>query len=72
MKYVLSFLLIWLWAGTTLSAQLIEDAIEVPDMEEIQTQINDPSSPLYYPTLMKRYLDNDTTLNLAEYRCLYF
>ena len=72
MKYILFFLLVWIWGGTSLlSAQLQEDAIEAPDMEEMQAQINDPSSPLYYPVLMQRYLDNDTTLNLAEYRCLY-
>lgn len=72
MKYILFFLLVWIWGGTSLlSAQLQEDAIEAPDMAEIQEQINDPSSPLYYPVLMQRYLDNDTTLNLAEYRCLY-
>lgn len=72
MRHLLSFLLIWsLGTILPLSAQLHEDAIEVPDMEEIQMLINDSSSPLYYPVLMERYLANDTTLNLAEYRCLY-
>lgn len=45
---------------------------EVPDFKKIKLAIEDKNSPLYYPTLMKRYTDKDTTLNLEEYRHLYY
>ena len=44
---------------------------EAPDMQKIRDNILDFGSQYYYPRLMKRYLNNDTTLTLNEYRHLY-
>lgn len=46
--------------------------IEPPNYSYIKSEIKNPNSPYYYPTLFKRYLNNDTTLNIKEYRALYY
>lgn len=43
-----------------------------PNYEEIEKNIQNEKSNLFYPKLMKRYLDSDTTLNLDEKRHLYY
>ena len=45
--------------------------MEVPDMEMIRDSVLDRNSTRYYPLLMERYLEGDTTLSLEEYRYLY-
>lgn len=42
------------------------------DYGAIKKAISDPNSSTYYPKLMKRYLDFDTTLTLDEFRLLYY
>lgn len=44
---------------------------KAPDMEQIRRKSTDPSSRFYFPTLLKKFLSNDTTLNLEQYRYLY-
>jgi len=46
--------------------------IEAPNYEIIKKAIEDKKSESYYPKLLKRMQENDTTLVLAEYRNLYF
>ena len=43
----------------------------VPDNDKIFAQINDSSSPFYYPNLMMRYQAGDT-LTDEEYHYLYY
>lgn len=45
--------------------------VEKPDLEKIKTETLDPSSPFYFPKLMKKYSRNDTTMTNEEYRNLY-
>ncbi len=45
--------------------------IERPDMEQIKKEVNDPTSKYYYPKLMKMYEQNETIMNLDQYRHLY-
>ena len=47
-------------------------AQRVPDNEAIYNAINDPASPYYYPSLMLRYENGDTTLTLDDYYYLYY
>lgn len=42
-----------------------------PDLEEIRTSTLTPSSPYYFPKLMKKYESNDTTMTNDEYRHFY-
>jgi hypothetical protein len=46
--------------------------VVVPDMEQIRQAVNDPSSKYYYPKLMGRYQQNETIMNLEDYRYLYY
>lgn len=46
-------------------------AIESPDMEQIKTEVNNPSSKFYYPRLMEMYQRNDTVMTLPQFRYLY-
>ncbi len=57
----------------TLSAgQAMAQEVVAPNYREIRTTIQNSKSPNYYPQLMRRYLENDTTLTLEQYRCLYY
>lgn len=42
-----------------------------PDLEEIRRSTLSPSSPYYFPKLMKKYESNDTTMTNEEYRHFY-
>lgn len=45
--------------------------VEKPDLEKIKAETQDPSSPYYFPKLMKKYSRNDTTMTNDEYRNFY-
>lgn len=45
---------------------------ESPDYEIIKKIAQDKNSDLYYPKLMRRFASNDTTLQVEDYRQLYF
>lgn len=45
---------------------------KVPDYNGIERIIKDNQSEFYYPKLMDRYRNSDTTLNLSDYRVLYY
>lgn len=42
------------------------------DFDEIKRAVSDSTSVNYYPTLVARVLDLDTTLSTEEYKCLYY
>lgn len=46
--------------------------VEVPDLDKIRADVSDPKSPYYYPKLMARYEQNETVMNLQDYRHLYY
>jgi hypothetical protein len=48
------------------------NVVETPDMEQIKQDVNNPNSPYYYPKLMARYEQNETIMNLTDYRHLYY
>jgi len=45
---------------------------DAPDYQLIGRQIHSSKSSFFYPTLMARYAECDTTLTLEEYRILYY
>lgn len=45
---------------------------DAPNYEQIRQQINDISSPYYYPSLMMRFVQCDTLLTIDDYRMLYY
>lgn len=44
---------------------------EAPDLQLIKKQINDRTSPYYYPRLLAEYQRNDTLMKIDKYRHLY-
>lgn len=60
--------LILMFVSTSINSQVYETV----DMLKIKKAISDENSPYFYPTLYSRYSDNDTSLNLVEYRHLYY
>lgn len=46
--------------------------VEAPNYMEIRSGMNNPNSDTYYPRLMDRYMRQDTTLTLQQYRTLYY
>ena len=65
--YLISFVLM-LVAVIRLSAQ----EIDVPNYQLIRQQTTNSKLPSYYPRLMERYVQSDSTLSLEDYRCLYY
>lgn len=45
---------------------------KAPDYEEIKKQTNDKNTPYYYPKLLKRFKENDTTLSEHEIYLIYY
>ncbi len=43
-----------------------------PNYEWLGRAITDPTSPFYYPTLLKRFADADTSLTIEDLHCLYY
>ena len=44
----------------------------VPDYEQLGQVIADPTSHYYYPSLLKRFAEADTSLTIEEIHCLYY
>lgn len=66
-KFIFS-LLLSLFVFSALHAQ----EVDAPDYKRIRTEIQNVKGPNYYPTLMRRYMANDTTLSMEQYRALYY
>jgi len=49
-----------------------EPAFRVPDYSSINEMTSDQNSAFYYPKLLKRYKENDTSLSPREYGMLYY
>lgn len=66
--FVLAFLTMFLGNLIPLYAQ----EMEAPNYESIRKITCNSKSPSYYPLLMHRFVECDTTLTLEDYRCLYY
>jgi len=56
-------------SATTNSARA---ALGKPDLEAIRTATTDEHSQYYYPTLLRAFLRNDTTMTSVEYQYFYY
>ena len=68
MKRILSLVMLMIMTCTMALAQ----EVQAPDYRAIRTSIQNSKGPNYYPQLMRRYLQNDTTLTIEQYRALYY
>ncbi len=48
-----------------------KNQVEIPDMDLIKQEVTNPDSKYYYPKLMSQYLENETIMNVVDYRYLY-
>jgi hypothetical protein len=55
-----------------LQANAQSDDYEKPDFAVIKSNCENRASRFYYPLQMKRYVEDDTTLSVEEYRFLYY
>lgn len=53
-------------------SQLKAQEVEAPNYKAIRATILNQKGPNYYPSLMRRYMANDTTLTLEQVRNLYY
>ena len=49
-----------------------EITFEAPNYTQIQRETSDPQSHFYYPTLLKRFSEADTTMTIEELRAFYY
>lgn len=68
MKRLLLIFSLFLLFASSIKAQ----EVEAPDYKAIRATILNQKSPNYYPSLMRRYMANDTTLTLEQVRNLYY
>lgn len=64
------FLFLFTIGGLAVHAQ--PGHFEAPDYKSIKKNIENPSSDFYYPKLMERYQNGDSTLTREERRHLYY
>ena len=49
-----------------------EQGFMPPDYERLSKLVSDPQGPYYYPDLVRRFAQADTTLTLEQLHCLYY
>lgn len=67
-RYFLGVILIL----STLSASSQQSTFKQPNYKKINKAINKESSSTFYPKLMQRFFENDTTLSPEQYHLLYY
>jgi hypothetical protein len=67
-KAILFIILIFLFNSFFASAQKVLTV----DLDLIKKNINDKSSPFYYPALIQRFERGDTTLTSEQYKHIYY
>ncbi len=48
-----------------------QNKYQIPDFEQIEKEVTNPSSVYYYPLLMQKYNSTDTTMTHEEFRYYY-
>jgi len=75
-KFIIHALLLSFSFGYVCAQQLSDSietpASEAPNYQQIRPQISSSRSTSYYPLLMERYIQCDSTITLEDYRNLYF
>ena len=51
---------------------VVKTSIGKPDLEAIKEASTDPESPYYYPTLLTRFMANDTTMTDEQFQYFYY
>lgn len=67
LKSLLIYIVVFMCYGMAVAQE-----VDAPNYKEIRSGMNNPNSEMFYPRLMDRYLKQDTTLTLQQYRTLYY
>ena len=65
-------LLIVIFIALALNVNAQEEFFKAPNYSQIETNIKVQTSPYYYPNLLKKYLDANSTMTLEESVHLYY
>lgn len=68
MKYLIFNLILYF----LISLPLYSADYEPIDMANIKHEIESENSPFFYPAIFERYVNNDTTLTIDDYKYLYY
>lgn len=68
MKYAITLVFCLL----LMTGAMAQETFNPPDYDAIEKATSDKDSKFYYPYLLKRYKESDTTLDIQDFRMLYF
>lgn len=71
MKRFVTYILLPLLLLAVTSARVPNRKAEPVDLAFIKSQVLDPTSPYYYPSLVQRFEQNETIMTTMDYRMLY-
>ena len=71
-RKILLFVMMLLPLGVFAQEEERQQKFLAPDYASIKQMTQDPNSIFYYPKLFKKYMDNDHSLSLRDYRMLYY
>ncbi|MDE6135760.1 MAG: DUF4919 domain-containing protein, partial [Muribaculaceae bacterium] len=72
MKKILLILAILLPATVLAAKTTARSVMGMPDLEAIARESVDPQSKFYYPSLLKSFMANDTTMTPEEFQYFYY
>ena len=58
--------------GASEARKAMKSTLSKPDLAAIQAASIDEESPYYYPTLLKKYMANDTVMNDVDFQYFYY
>lgn len=72
MKRILSALIAALALTPAVAKNNARAELGAPDMQAIARESVDETSPRYYPTLLRRFMENDTTMSATDFQYFYY
>ena len=71
-RLIYSLILIILFVVPTQARRAVRTTLGAPDLEAIRTATTDETSQYYYPTLLKKFMANDTTMDDVDFQYFYY
>lgn len=72
MKRILSALLAALALTPAVAKNNARAELGAPNLEAIARESVDETSPRYYPTLLRQFMENDTTMSATDFQYFYY
>lgn len=71
-KIALIFTLILMVCTSAAARRAVKTTLDKPDLAAIQAASTDENSKFYYPTLLKKFMANDTVMNDEDFQYFYY